>query len=155
MSKGCFNLSGSDSNVKCKNTSKHSGETSVLVIIWNLDEDTFKCKIDFEIVSCGTKITKRFILSTVQKFYDSLGMLTPSTLPPELISQDLRKWHFSWEEELSFTVVDMFSKWLNEMHLLKDVALTGFKNFYETSELHVFVDHAGGHMLLVSLLDLR
>ncbi|GBN58924.1 hypothetical protein AVEN_76851-1, partial [Araneus ventricosus] len=71
-------------------------------------------------------------------------MLTPSTLLPELILQDLRKWHFSWEEELSFTVVDMFSKWLNEMHLSKDVVLTGFKNFYETSELHVFVDACKG-----------
>ncbi|GBN09371.1 hypothetical protein AVEN_13176-1 [Araneus ventricosus] len=52
MSKGCFNLRGWENNVECKHASKHSGNTSVLGIIWNLDEDTLKCKIDFEILSC-------------------------------------------------------------------------------------------------------
>ncbi|GBN00639.1 hypothetical protein AVEN_44586-1, partial [Araneus ventricosus] len=144
MLKGCFNLRGWESNVECKHASNHSGNTSVLGIIWNLDEDTLKCKIDFEILSCETKITKRFILSTVQKFYDPLGMLTPSTLLPKLILQDLWKSHFSWEEELPFTFVDKFSKWLNEMYLLKDVTLPRFMNFNETSELHVFVDACKG-----------
>ncbi|GBO37162.1 hypothetical protein AVEN_174869-1 [Araneus ventricosus] len=144
MAKGCFNLRGWESNVECKHASKHSGNTSVLGIIWNLDEDTLKCKIDFEILSCEAKITKRFILSTVQKFYDPLGMLTPSTLLPKLILQDLWKSHFSWEEELPFTFVDKFSKWLNEMYLLKDVTLPRFMNFNETSEFHVFVDACKG-----------
>ncbi|GBM79751.1 hypothetical protein AVEN_164489-1 [Araneus ventricosus] len=144
MAKGCFNLRGWESNVECKHASKHSGNTSVLGIIWNLDEDTLKCKIDFEILSCETKITKIFILSTVQKFYDPLGMLIPSTLLPKLILQDLWKSHFSWEEELPFTFVDKFSKWLNEMYLLKDVTLPRFMNFNETSELHVFVDACKG-----------
>ncbi|GBN76692.1 hypothetical protein AVEN_258574-1 [Araneus ventricosus] len=40
--------------------------------------------------------------------------------------------------------VDKFSKWLNEMYLLKDVALPRFMNFNETSELHVFVDACKG-----------
>ncbi|GBM92583.1 hypothetical protein AVEN_39897-1 [Araneus ventricosus] len=144
MFKGCFNLRGWESNVECRHASKHSGNTSVLGIIWNLDEDTLKCKIDFEILSCETKITKRFILSTVQKFYDPLGMLTPSTLLPKLILQDLWKSRFSWEEELPFAFTDRFSKWLNEMYSLKDVALPRFVNFNETSELHVFVDACKG-----------
>ncbi|GBM05529.1 hypothetical protein AVEN_94803-1 [Araneus ventricosus] len=138
------NKEGWESNVECKHASKYSGNTSVLGIIWNLDEEALKCKIDFEILSCETKITKRFILSTVQKFYDPLGMLTPSILLPKLISQDLWKFHFSWEEELPFTFVDKFSKWLNEMYLLKDVTLSRFMNFNEASELHVFVDACKG-----------
>ncbi|GBN48713.1 hypothetical protein AVEN_182932-1 [Araneus ventricosus] len=40
--------------------------------------------------------------------------------------------------------VDKFSKWLNEMYLLKDVTLPRFMNFNETSELHVFVDACKG-----------
>ncbi|GBM78863.1 hypothetical protein AVEN_157821-1 [Araneus ventricosus] len=45
---------------------------------------------------------------------------------------------------LPFTFVDKFSKWLNEMYLLKDVALPRFMNFNETSEFHVFVDASKG-----------
>ncbi|GBN80688.1 hypothetical protein AVEN_98460-1 [Araneus ventricosus] len=71
-------------------------------------------------------------------------MLTSSTLLPKLILQDLWKSHFSWEEELPFTFVDKFSKWLNEMYLLKDVTLPRFMNLNETSELHVFVDACKG-----------
>ncbi|GBM84460.1 hypothetical protein AVEN_158424-1 [Araneus ventricosus] len=139
MSKGCFNLRGREGNVECK----HARNISVLGIIWNLDEDTLKCKIDFEILSCETK-TKRFILSTVQKFYDPLGLLTPFTLLPKLVLQDLWKSNFSWEEELPFPFVDKFSKWLNEIYLLKDAALPRFMNFNETSELHVFEDACKG-----------
>ncbi|GBN42510.1 hypothetical protein AVEN_53572-1 [Araneus ventricosus] len=49
------------------------------------------------------------------------------------------KYQFSCEEELPFTVVDILSKWLNEMYLLNDVTLPRFMNFNDTSELHVFV----------------
>ncbi|GBM63122.1 hypothetical protein AVEN_68567-1 [Araneus ventricosus] len=52
MSKRCFNSSGWESNVECKHASKHSGNTSELGIIWNLDDDTLKCKTDFEILPC-------------------------------------------------------------------------------------------------------
>ncbi|KAF8785512.1 hypothetical protein HNY73_011036 [Argiope bruennichi] len=78
--------------------------------------------------------------SNYKKFYDPLGMLTPSTLLPKFISQDLWKSRYSWDDELPFNVTEMFSKWLNEMYLLKEVSLPCFMNFNETSELHVFVD---------------
>ncbi|GFY67626.1 uncharacterized protein TNIN_334161 [Trichonephila inaurata madagascariensis] len=39
MNKGFFNLRCFESNVDCKNVDKHSGDTSVLGIIWNLDND--------------------------------------------------------------------------------------------------------------------
>ncbi|GFU23334.1 uncharacterized protein NPIL_522601 [Nephila pilipes] len=38
----------------------------------------------------------------------------------------------------------VFSKWLNEIYLLKDVTLPRFLNFNETSELHVFEDACKG-----------
>ncbi|GFT48639.1 uncharacterized protein NPIL_135051 [Nephila pilipes] len=111
MSKGCFNLRGWESNVECKHTNRNSGDTSVLGIIWNLDEDTLKCKIDFEILSCRTKINKRLILSTVQTFYDHIDVLISTALLTKLILQDLWRSHFSWDEELPPSVVNRFSKW--------------------------------------------
>ncbi|GFU10385.1 uncharacterized protein NPIL_115941 [Nephila pilipes] len=71
-------------------------------------------------------------------------MLTPASLLPQLIIQDLWKSHFSWDEELPPSVVNRFSKWLIEMCLLKDVTLSWFMNFTETSESHIFVDTCKG-----------
>ncbi|GFT16665.1 integrase catalytic domain-containing protein [Trichonephila clavipes] len=48
MNKGFFNLRDFESNVDCKNVDKHSGDTSVLGIIWNLDNDVLKCCADLE-----------------------------------------------------------------------------------------------------------
>ncbi|GFX74675.1 integrase catalytic domain-containing protein [Trichonephila clavipes] len=48
MNKGFFNLRGFESNVDCKNVDKHSGDASVLGIIWNLDNDVLKCCVDLE-----------------------------------------------------------------------------------------------------------
>ncbi|GFT61639.1 uncharacterized protein NPIL_407531 [Nephila pilipes] len=129
-----------DERYDCKHTSKNSGDTSVMGIIWNLDEDTLKCKIDFEILSWGTKINKRLILSTVQNLYDPIGVLTLTALLLKLIVQSLWKSYFSWDEELPPSVVIRFSKWLNEMYLLKDVTLPLLMNFNKTSGLHAFVD---------------
>lgn len=67
MSKGCFNLRSFESNVACKNIDKSSGETSVLGIKWNLNDDTLKCSTDLEVLNCETKVTKRLILSVVLK----------------------------------------------------------------------------------------
>ncbi|GFY08405.1 DUF1758 domain-containing protein [Trichonephila clavipes] len=52
MNKGFFNLRGFESNVDCKNVDKHSGDTSVLGIIWNLDNDILKCCVDLEPLTC-------------------------------------------------------------------------------------------------------
>ncbi|GFX70900.1 integrase catalytic domain-containing protein [Trichonephila clavipes] len=73
LSRGCFNLRNLESNVKSKRISKSTGTRKLLAIIWALDKDTLKCKIDFESLSGETKITKRLILATVQNFFDPIG----------------------------------------------------------------------------------
>ncbi|GFX26893.1 integrase catalytic domain-containing protein [Trichonephila clavipes] len=68
MSEGCFNLRIFESNVASKSVDKHSGETFILSIIWDLDNDVLKCCTNFDSLTCEVKITKRLVLSTVQKF---------------------------------------------------------------------------------------
>ncbi|GFW83596.1 integrase catalytic domain-containing protein [Trichonephila clavipes] len=85
MSEGCFNLRIFESNVASKSVDKHSGETFILGIIWDLDNDVLKCCMNFDSLTCEVKITKRLVLSTVQKVFDPIGMLAPSTLLPKLL----------------------------------------------------------------------
>nr|XP_042902851.1 uncharacterized protein LOC107439364 [Parasteatoda tepidariorum] len=103
MSNGCFNLRSFESNVAGKNVDKHSGDTSVLGIIWNLDNDTLRCCTDIDALTCDTKITKRLILGIVQTIFDPIGLLTPATLLPKLLLQELWKLKIGWDDELVYT----------------------------------------------------
>ncbi|GFW88112.1 uncharacterized protein TNCV_217841 [Trichonephila clavipes] len=139
LSKGCFNLRGWQSNVASKYVSQHTGEASVLGMLWNLNKDTLRCNINFEILTCETKITKRFILSPVQKVFDANGLLSPATLPPKLLLQETWKLELPRDSELPKNI-NKFMKWSNEMYLLKEVTVPRYIAINETSELHIFVD---------------
>ncbi|GBN50274.1 hypothetical protein AVEN_255564-1 [Araneus ventricosus] len=140
MSMGGFNLRGWVSNVACEFISKQSGNASVLGLLWNLDADKLRCSIDFEVLSCETVISKRLILSLVQKIFDPIEILCAVTLPPKILLQDTWKLKVGWDIQLPPDASKKFFKWVNELYLLKEVCLPRFMPFNEGSELHVFVD---------------
>ncbi|GFY16299.1 integrase_H2C2 domain-containing protein [Trichonephila clavipes] len=142
MSEGCFNLRIFKSNMASKSVDKHSGETFILGIIW--DNDVLKCCTSFDSVTCEVKITKRLVLSTVQKVFDPIGMLTPSTLLPKLLLQEIWKMEKAWDQELPQNIVDKFMKWFNEIQILKDVTVPRCMKIDIFTELHVFVDASKG-----------
>ena len=144
MSKGCFNLRSFESNKECRNVDKHSGETSVLGVIWNLDNDSLKCYTDLEVLTCETKITKRLILSVVQKIFDPIGMLSPTLLLPKLLLQEIWQMKIGWDHELPPDVIKRFLKWFYDVHLLKNVSISRHMIVNCSSELHVFVDACKG-----------
>ncbi|GFW74107.1 uncharacterized protein TNCV_4176531 [Trichonephila clavipes] len=144
MSEGCFNLRIFESNVASKSVDKHSGETFILGIIWDLDNDVLKCCKNFDSLTCEVKITKRLVLSTVQKVFDPIGMLAPSTLLPKLLLQEIWKMKKAWDQELPQNIVNKFMKWFNEVQILKDVTVPRCMKIDIFTELHVFVDASKG-----------
>ncbi|GFU55540.1 integrase catalytic domain-containing protein [Trichonephila clavipes] len=144
MSEGCFNLRIFESNVASKSVDKHSGETFILGIIWDLDSDVLKCCTNFDSLTCEVKITKRLVLSTVQKVFDPIGMLAPSTLLPKLLLQEIWKMKKAWDQELPQNIVNKFMKWFNEIQILKDVTVPRCMKIDIFTELHVFVDASKG-----------
>ncbi|GFV20657.1 integrase catalytic domain-containing protein [Trichonephila clavipes] len=144
MSEGCFNLRIFESNVASKSVDKHSGETFILGIIWDLDNDVLKCCTNFDSLTCEVKITKRLVLSTVQKVFDPIGMLAPSTLLPKLLLQEIWKMKKAWDQELPQNIVNKFMKWFNEIQILKDGTVPRCMKIDIFTELHVFVDASKG-----------
>ncbi|GFT47814.1 integrase catalytic domain-containing protein [Trichonephila clavipes] len=144
MSEGCFNLRIFESNVASKSVDKHSGETFILGIIWDLDNDVLKCCTNFDSLTCEVKITKRLVLSTVQKVFDPIGMLAPSTLLSKLLLQAIWKMKIAWDQELPQNIVNKFMKWFNEIQILKDVTVPRCMKIDTFTELHVFVDASKG-----------
>ncbi|GFX11762.1 integrase_H2C2 domain-containing protein [Trichonephila clavipes] len=144
MSKGFFNLRGFESNVDCKNVDKHSGDTSVLGIIWNLDNDVLKCCADLETLTFEVRISKRLILSVMQQIFNPIGLLAPTTLLPKLLLQNLRKLKISWDYELPPNCKKEFLAWFKDTSVLKNVYIPRHLKANISSELHDFVDAAGG-----------
>ncbi|GFU44966.1 integrase_H2C2 domain-containing protein [Trichonephila clavipes] len=144
MSERCFNLRIFESNVASKSVDKHSGETFILGIIWDLDNDVLKCCTNFDSLTCEVKITKRLVLSTVQKVFDPIGMLAPSTLLPKLLLQEIWKMKRAWDQELPQSIVNKFMKWFNEIQILKGISVPRCMKINIFTELHVFVDSSKG-----------
>ncbi|GFS70225.1 DUF1758 domain-containing protein [Trichonephila clavipes] len=110
MNKGYFNLRGFESNIDCKNVDKHSGDTSILGIIWNLDNDVLKCCADLE----------------------------------PLTYENLWKLKISGDHELPPNCKKGFLAWFKHTSVLKNVNIPCHLKVNISSELHVFVDAAGG-----------
>ncbi|XP_055928165.1 uncharacterized protein LOC129959370 [Argiope bruennichi] len=140
MSRACFNLRGWESNFPCKYMCKSSGETCVLGMLWDLDHDSLMCNINFKMLTCETRVTKRLILSLVQQIFDPIGMLVPATLLPKLLLQETWKSKISWDEKLPSYFIEEFCKWLTDISLFKNVKIPRYMVILEISEFHVFVD---------------
>ncbi|GFY71658.1 integrase catalytic domain-containing protein [Trichonephila inaurata madagascariensis] len=87
---------------------------------------------------------KRLVLSNVQKVFDPIGMLAPSTLLPKLLFHEIWKMKIAWDEEPSQNSVNKFMKWFDEIQILKDVTVPRCMKIDIFTELHVFVDASKG-----------
>ncbi|GFX04372.1 integrase catalytic domain-containing protein [Trichonephila clavipes] len=116
-------------------------------VIGNADEiEIFieKTKLIMSEGCFNLQITKRLVLSTVQKVFDPIGMLAPSTLLPKLLLQEIWKMKKAWDQELPQNIVNKFMKWFNEIQILKDVNVPRCMKIDIFTELHVFVDASKG-----------
>ncbi|GFW01838.1 putative RNA-directed DNA polymerase from transposon X-element [Trichonephila clavipes] len=84
IARGCFNLQGWESNVPGRYIFRSSGVTSLLGLLWDLDQDTLKCNLNY---SGECEISKRNVLAMVHKIFDPLGILSPTTLLPKVLLQ--------------------------------------------------------------------
>lgn len=69
LSRDCFNFRGSESNVECKNVSKSTETFNILWLLLNLVKDKIKCNIICDYLKADEKLTRRCILSAIQKIF--------------------------------------------------------------------------------------
>ncbi|GFU50599.1 putative RNA-directed DNA polymerase from transposon X-element [Trichonephila clavipes] len=115
MSNGCFNFRGWESNVKKESILKCEGDTKVLGLTWNLDRDTLRCTVNNAILEKLTEMTKRTILSAVQRIFDPLGILMAATLLPKMWLQETWKVKLAWDSPLPLGLCSKFDKWFKEI----------------------------------------
>lgn len=117
--------------------------TMVLGLAWNRERDSLRC--NFVKLEMTEKLTKRRILSTVQKIFDPIGFTAPVTLKPKMILQKVWAEKMDWDAELPTEIVESFRKWYEELHFLTKIDIPRWimgqrKEKEDDLQLHVFCD---------------
>lgn len=73
-------------------------EVKILGLRWNSRTDVFSFHSD---INVKTKVTKRNVLSEIQKIYDPLGIISPIIVHGKLIMQSIWAEKLDWDETLS------------------------------------------------------
>ncbi|UYV76543.1 hypothetical protein LAZ67_14001067, partial [Cordylochernes scorpioides] len=116
-------------------------DVSVLGLLWDNMEDILKCYVTrpFQIPN---GLTKRTVLSCIQRFFDPLGFFSPVLISPKVLLQKTWTLKFEWDAQLPTDIEKEFRSWLYEIASLDQVVIP--RCLYLDSEgdvqLHVFCD---------------
>ncbi|GFX71100.1 putative RNA-directed DNA polymerase from transposon X-element [Trichonephila clavipes] len=113
MARGCFNLRGWESNVPGRYIFRSSGVTSLLGLLWDLDQDTLKCNLNY---------SGRVLLQEAWK----LKLKWDDPLP-ENIQKNFRK----WRDEIVYLEKVNIPRYVeinenSELHLFVDACKSSF-----------------------------
>ncbi|UYV78566.1 hypothetical protein LAZ67_16002013 [Cordylochernes scorpioides] len=115
-------------------------DTKVLGLLWNRKTDTLNCMINPEILP--SLITRRVILTLVQKLFDPLGFYSPVMITPKILLQKTWKSAGGWDDPLEEDKSQEFKDWYEQLSHLKDSRIPRYicVGWAESLELHVFCD---------------
>ncbi|KAI2661518.1 Gag polyprotein [Labeo rohita] len=122
---------------------------------WCVESDTFTFKHAVE----KRPHTRRGILSVVSSIYDPLGFLSPVTLQPKLLLQEMCKRKISWDEPIPHTFMQQWTGWLLELEKVSQIKVSrcikpeGFGRLASV-QLHHFADASSYGYGTVSYLRL-
>ncbi|XP_012150920.2 uncharacterized protein LOC105663836 [Megachile rotundata] len=115
-------------------------ELKVLGVSWNPNVDSFQFNI---IIGENVPQTKRTILSTIAKFFDPLGWVTPVVIKGKILMQHL--WHFKcdWDVNIPNAILDEWISYYKQLPCLRQLSLPRWVNYgsyVKSYELHGFAD---------------
>ncbi|UYV79073.1 hypothetical protein LAZ67_17001003, partial [Cordylochernes scorpioides] len=115
--------------------------TKILGVVWNKMEDSLKCELP-DNLSLQPKLTKRLVLSMVQRIFDPLGFCAPVFLPPKLLLQ--RSWglKLGWDTSLPESMAQEFRTWLDQIKFIELIKIPRYmwNNLIFPTEVHIFCD---------------
>ena len=126
---------------------------------WNFEEDSFL----FSVSLPDKPLTRRGLLSAVSSLFDPLGFVSPVTLIPKLLLQELCKKGRGWDQDLEDKEAKCWKKWLLTLPTLNHLRIQRcFKppEFGEVKncEIHVFSDaslHCNGSCCYLRLINCK
>ena len=128
-------------NIEMRKICKDSGIISkVLGIIWNKQTDELSIQIPQNKETVHA--TKRNILQLTASVFDPMGFLSPFTIIPRIILQDIWKLKLGWDQNVPDELEQKWRKWKMDLNDIKEFYLP--RNIYEAKDenpnLHIFCD---------------
>ena len=88
--------------VKCNFNNQSLPMETALGVLWNIEEDVFKFKVNMK----EKPKTRRDMLSTLSSVYDHLGFVAPFILQGKRILQHLSDENLQWDEIVPQSIQD-------------------------------------------------
>ncbi|XP_063391167.1 uncharacterized protein LOC134676697 [Cydia fagiglandana] len=118
------------------------GTIKALGIVWNLGADQFQYNLSLS--SMPKTTTKRGILSDVQKLFDPLGWIAPSTVMAKMLMQRLWLEKVSWDECVSPELEEEWKQIRDDFENVKDIKMDRWLGTTDSEEekiqIHGFSD---------------
>lgn len=118
------------------------GIIKALGVVWNLSTDTFQYHINMP--PSERPVTKREILSDLQKIFDPLGWIAPSTVMAKILIQKLWLERIGWDERIKETLEEEWKQirsdftHTNEIEIQRWLGTHGIDK--EKIQIHGFCD---------------
>lgn len=124
--------------------SQETNEVKILGLRWNSESDVFGFHSELQM---NAKITKRSVLSEIQKVYDPLGILCPVIVHGKLLMQDIWAQKLGWDELLPDAIASKWKWFSAQMSGIQNIEFPRRISATEpcpnnTIELHGFSDAA-------------
>ena len=112
----------------------------VLGILWNFETDLLSIKPIDKIF----EDTKRGMLAFISSLFDPIDMLTPLTLEPKLLIQELWQQKVEWDEIIPRDILQRWNKWKVSFNEIQSVNILRWYGFHQqlcnVTELYLFCD---------------
>lgn len=139
LADGKFDLRGWESSDSELTTHTNS---SVLGLCWDRKDDTLSLSSE-SLKKPEGKITKRLIMSAAHKIFDPLGLVSPVTLFPRILIQQVWAMKLEWDEEVPLHIQESFLQWVEEIDLLQNVKVPRWLSSMTVTtnySIHTFCD---------------
>ena len=128
-----------ESNIKELEDQNMTNSRKILGQLWDKEDDTLEIKIPP--FSDDTPVTKKTILSHLEKVYDPLGILSPTMAQGKQIYREACDEKLGWNAVVSESLAKAWLKWIAQLRSVKvPRSLVRQCNEVKSIDLHLFAD---------------
>ena len=128
------------SDGEAKMVFENDEKTSVLGLQWLVDKDQFTFVV--RQLETASKVTKRFILSSVAQLYDPNGYIAPVTITGKILIQDVWRLSLDWDQEVPPEILERWKVFWETIKYLEKFTIDRWigTNRVVSVQIHGFSD---------------